>query len=121
MKKSTLQIAKLLSVLVLLVGLGAYGINHVYAQAAPMTAKVTVKNFGFEPKEVTIAAGGEVEWTDEGGRHTVNADDGSFKSDTMVAGGKFTHKFEKAGRYMYYCNFHGSSGGHDMAGVVVVK
>ena len=84
-------------------------------------AKVTVKNFGFEPKEVTIAVGGEVEWTDEGGRHTVESDDASFKSDILVAGGKFTHKFAKAGRYAYYCMFHGSKGGKDMAGMVVVK
>jgi plastocyanin len=121
MKTRLFKYATPLLALAAVLGFGAYGINRANAQPPPKMAKVTVKNFGFEPKEVTIAAGGEVEWTDEGGRHTVNSDDGSFKSDTLVAGGKFTHKFDKAGRYMYYCNFHGAMGGKDMAGVVVVK
>jgi plastocyanin len=80
-------------------------------------AKVTVQNFAFEPKEITIAAGSEVEWADEGGRHQVIADDGSFKSEVMAAGGHFKFKFEKAGRFAYHCMFHS----HDMTGVVIVK
>ena len=33
--------------------------------------KVTIKNFEFAPKEITVTVGTEVEWTDEGGRHSV--------------------------------------------------
>jgi plastocyanin len=84
--------------------------------------KVTVKisNFQFDPKEVTVEEGTTVEWVDETGRHTVEADDGSFKSDTLVAGGRFEHRFERAGIYPYFCTFHGDKGGADMAGVVRV-
>jgi plastocyanin len=94
---------------------------------APITAKtpervsVTIQNFSFAPKDVTITEGMTVEWTDVGGRHTVQADDGSFQSDTLIADVKFEHKFEKAGTYRYFCSFHGAMGGMDMAGTVTVK
>jgi plastocyanin len=83
--------------------------------------RITVKNFGFDPKELTVPVGTEVEWVDETGRHTVTADNGSFKSGPITAGGSFKHRFDKAGVYPYYCELHGSKGGHDMAGVVTVK
>jgi plastocyanin len=89
--------------------------------AAPAKVSVTVKNFGFEPKEVTVAPGTTVEWTNQGGRHNVEADNGSFKSDTLVAGQKYEHKFDTAGSFPYFCSFHGGKGGHDMAGTVNVK
>jgi plastocyanin/uncharacterized membrane protein YozB (DUF420 family) len=84
--------------------------------------KVTVKisNFQFEPKELTIKAGTVVEWIDSGGRHTVEADDGAFKSETLTAGGKFEHRFESPGVYAYYCTFHGDKHGQDMAGTITV-
>lgn len=88
--------------------------------AAPEKASVKISNFQFEPKELTVKAGTIVEWTDEGGRHTVEADDGSFKSDTLTAGGKFERKFETPGVYPYYCTFHGDKHGQDMAGVITV-
>jgi len=85
-------------------------------------AKVTinVKNFTFDPAQVTVKPGTTVEWTDSGGKHTIVADDGSFKSPTLTAGEKFEFKFDKPGTYRYYCSFHGSKGGHDMAGTVTV-
>lgn len=92
------------------------------AQAPAALEKISVKisNFQFEPAALTIKAGTTVEWTDERGRHTVEADDGSFKSDTLTAGGTFEHKFETPGVYPYYCSFHGDKHGNDMAGVVTV-
>jgi plastocyanin len=92
----------------------------VWWSALGQPAGITVKNFGFEPKELTVPVGTEVQWTDEGGRHSVESDDGSFQSPALAAGETFKHKFDKPGRYMYHCEFHGSQGGHDMAGVVVV-
>lgn len=89
--------------------------------AAPAVTRVTVKNFGFDPPELNITAGTEVEWVDEGGKHSIQADDGSFKSDPLTAGASFKHRFDVPGRFPYYCEFHGSAGGQDMAGVVNVK
>ena len=91
------------------------------ARAAVATTTVKVSNFQFTPKTVTIAAGSTVEWVNDAGKHMIEADDGSFKSDTLTAGTKFSHTFAKAGKYPYHCTFHGDKGGKDMAGMVIVK
>ena len=121
---------------VILIGVGTYYVWYVKGESKPAAppqasatkpaaataARVTVKisNFQFTPKEVTIPAGATVEWIDEGGRHTVEADDGSFKSDTLTANGKYEHTFDKPGAYPYFCTFHGDKHGVDMAGVINV-
>ncbi|MEK6409127.1 MAG: plastocyanin/azurin family copper-binding protein [Acidobacteriota bacterium] len=105
----------------------------IVSSAGPKTAasrtvvttegKVTVKisSFKFDPKVLTVAPGTTVEWVNEGGRHSVVADDGSFKSEALKQGDKFEHKFDKAGTFAYHCEFHGEKGGKDMAGKIVVK
>ena len=95
--------------------------SNAPAQTPPASPQITIKNFSFDPPALTVAPGTEVVWTDQDGRHTVEADNGSFKSGTLVAGGTFKHRFDKAGVYRYFCEFHGSKGGHDMAGTVTVK
>jgi plastocyanin/uncharacterized membrane protein YozB (DUF420 family) len=117
---------------VVLIGVGTYYVWYIKpapnATAQPMIAQpasaeklsVKISNFQFEPKELTINAGTIVEWTDVGGRHTVEADDGSFTSDTLTAGGTFEHRFESPGVYRYYCTFHGDKHGQDMAGIITV-
>jgi len=117
---------------VVLIGIGTYYVWYIApetkaaprqiasgapAAATPEKVSVKISNFQFEPKEITINAGSTVEWADERGRHSVVASDGSFKSDTLVAGGSFEHRFDKAGTYYYYCGEHGK----DMSGVIVVK
>lgn len=121
--------------LVVLIGLGTYYVWYIApapqpptqasnaakpSPAAPNRVTVKISNFDFDPKEAKIQTGTTVEWIDELGRHTVEADDGSFKSETMIAGGRFEHKFDQPGTFAYHCEFHGSKGGHDMAGVVIV-
>jgi plastocyanin len=93
------------------------------ATAIPVAEKATVKvsSFQFTPKVLAIAPGTTVEWVNESGRHTVEADDGSFKSDVLKQGDKFEHKFDKAGTYAYHCEFHGEKGGKDMAGKIIVR
>ena len=92
------------------------------ALAAPVAnATVKISNFQFTPKLLTVAPGTTVEWVNEAGRHTVEADDGSFKSDVLKQGDKFAHKFDKAGTYAYHCEFHGEKGGKDMAGKIIVR
>jgi plastocyanin len=93
------------------------------ATTTPVAEKATVKvsSFQFTPKVLTIAPGTTVEWVNESGRHTVEADDGSFKSEVLKQGDKFEHKFDKAGTYAYHCEFHGEKGGKDMAGKIIVR
>jgi len=122
--------------LVILLGVSTYYVWYVKGETKPVAqpqatekkpsaqaaTRVTVKisNFQFTPKEVTIPAGATVEWIDEAGRHTVEADDGSFKSETLTANGKFEHLFDKPGAYPYFCTFHGDKHGVEMAGVINV-
>jgi len=96
--------------------------NRAAASSAPLQ-KVTVQvsSFKFEPKVLTVAAGTTVEWVNNGGRHSIEADDGSFKSEALKQGDKFEHKFDKPGTFAYHCEFHGEKGGKDMAGTVVVR
>ncbi len=89
--------------------------------AAAQPAKVTIKNFEFLPKVLTVTVGTTVEWVNEGGRHTVEGDKGEFKSDVLANGAKFSFKFDKPGTYNYHCGFHGAAGGKDMAGKIIVK
>ena len=84
-------------------------------------ATVKITSFQFTPKVLTIAPGTTVEWVNDGGRHTVEADDGSFKSEVLKQGDKFEHKFDKAGTFAYHCEFHGEKGGKDMAGKIIVR
>jgi plastocyanin len=104
-----------------LTALAAPAQRHATAQPAqPAPATVTVSNVKFEPRTLSVKAGTTVTWANKEGAHTITADKGAFESDTLSAGQTFSHKFDKPGRYAYYCTFHGSKGGHDMAGVIVV-
>jgi plastocyanin len=85
------------------------------------TASVSIKDFEFQPKQVTIKAGTTVAWKNDGGSsHTVTADNGSFESPTLGGGAAFSRKFTRPGTYRYHCAFHGGNGGEGMSGTVVV-
>jgi len=114
--------------IVIALGIGIYGVWYrgtpaqTAAPAAPAPAHVTVtlRNFAFELQAITIPAGTTVDWTDTLGRHTVEFDDGSFKSEEMVAGGIASRRFDVPGTYAYHCSFHGNRGGSGMSGTVTV-
>jgi plastocyanin len=101
--------------------ISARGKRSGVAARAAVATTIKITNFQFTPKTVTVAVGVTVEWDNEAGRHMVEADDGSFKSDVLKAGDKFSHTFAKAGKYPYHCTFHGDKGGKDMAGTIIVK
>jgi plastocyanin/uncharacterized membrane protein YozB (DUF420 family) len=83
-------------------------------------ATVTVQNFTFEPKELTIRAGTTVTWHNAGGRHTVESADGFLKSDTLISGQTYQKRFDTPGVYDYYCGNHGTTSGTGMIGRVIV-
>jgi predicted secreted protein with PEFG-CTERM motif len=75
------------------------------------------------PYEVTVDVGGEVTWTnDDSAAHTVTSGSaadgpsGVFDSSLFMAGTTFSHKFEAAGTYPYFCMVHPW-----MEGIVVVQ
>ncbi len=82
-----------------------------------------VTNECFVPYEVTIDVGGEVTWSnDDTAAHTVTAGSaadgpsGEFDSSLFMAGTTFSHKFEAAGEFTYFCMVHPW-----MAGIVTVQ
>lgn len=116
---------------VVVLGLGVYYVWYVQsplgqtrgpqATAQPAGVVISVMNFRFQPKQVTVRAGSTVGWVDARGRHAIVADNGSFRSPVLLSGARFDHRFEKPGVYDYYCRFHGEAGGKDMAGTIIVK
>jgi plastocyanin len=90
-------------------------------QPAAGAATVDIGDNTFTPKDISIPVGGTVTWAHKGQRkHTVTADDGSFKSATLDAGVGFKQSFDQPGTYKYYCEFHGGAGGGGMSGVITV-
>lgn len=88
---------------------------------APLGAMVDIGDNSFNQKEISIPVGATVMWMSSGQKpHTVTADDGSFKSETLKNGDMFEHTFDKPGVYVYYCEFHGGPGGQGMSGVIKV-
>jgi plastocyanin len=112
-------------------GAGVYYVWYVQPSAAAApgsqpaaqsgTVAISLKNFEFTPKSVTVPVGTTVDWVDQGGHHAISADDKSFEGPEMSAGAHFQQKFDKAGVFNYYCRIHGGPGGQDMAGVLTVK
>jgi LPXTG-motif cell wall-anchored protein len=81
-------------------------------------ASVSVADFSYSPKTVTIHAGDTVSWSNHGpSAHTVTADGGGFDSGNLNSGQGFSHTFSTAGTYAYHCTYHVSQG---MVGTVVV-
>jgi predicted lipoprotein with Yx(FWY)xxD motif/plastocyanin len=90
-------------------------------QTAGQTATISVKNFAFNPKELTIKAGTTVIWhNNDSVTHTVTSDTGLFDGN-LPGGADFQFTFDKAGTYPYYCKPHGGAGGEGMSGVITVS
>lgn len=77
---------------------------------------VNMFDFGFAPSTLTVAQGAAVTWSNTGlARHTVVADDGSFRSPDVRASQTFTRTFTVPGTYTYICDIH-----PEMTGTIAV-
>lgn len=71
----------------------------------------------YAPNPIVVSAGGTVTWTNsDTTAHTATADDGSWTSGTIAAGGKYSRTFPSAGTFTYHCTFH-----RGMIGTVTVQ
>jgi plastocyanin len=94
------------------------------ATAAPQASKaatrqqtVTIDNFSFNAKSVTVAVGTEVTWVNhDDAPHKVVSSDQKFASPVLDTDGRFSHTFSTPGTYAYYCSLHPM-----MTGTIVVK
>ena len=78
-------------------------------------------SFTFESSDVTITEGTRVEWINDAAIfHTITPDGHSEweRATVSSAGDTFTHTFNTAGRYEYYCEPHRGQG---MTGVITVQ
>lgn len=70
---------------------------------------VSIKDFSFEPADLTAKVGQEISWTNTGNvAHTVSFNTGSVDSGSLSAGATFKHTFDAPGTFTYHCNFHSS-------------
>ena len=64
-------------------------------------------NYSFVPKTIHVKAGTKLTlYNDDQLVHTVIADDGSFGSDYLGAGGSYSIKLDQAGTIPIHCSLH---------------
>jgi plastocyanin len=93
-----------------------HGVDHPIAitdmplEAEPQTAAahaIAVDNFSFAPARTSVAAGTAITWTNHDDvPHNIVSTDRTFKSSVLDTGDTFTHRFETAGAYKYFCSLH---------------
>ena len=87
----------------------AFAIPALFATAAGPAPAVEAKiaKFAYEPKEITIAPGTKVVWTNQDDvPHTVTGAEKKFSSPVLDTGQKFSYTFGAEGEYSYYCTIH---------------
>ncbi|HKP90304.1 MAG TPA: plastocyanin/azurin family copper-binding protein [Thermoleophilaceae bacterium] len=83
------------------------GSDTATVQKAASSQAVTISDFKYEPKSVTVSVGTTVNWTNDGPTaHTATADDGTFDTGNLLKGQSGSYKFTKAGKYEYHCAPH---------------
>jgi plastocyanin len=81
------------------------------------TVEIAVVNFGFQPAEVTVAAGTTVVWRNVSPTtHTVAAKNRSFESEFIEPGGSYSVTLREPGVYDYECTLH-----PEMVGRIIVR
>ena len=93
--------------------------NRCGASGVPTAEQeVVMKDFEFQPPEITIQAGEEVVWQNEGGEeHTATSDDNRFNTGDVGPGASSAAiKFHTPGTFPYHCEIHPA-----MTGTVVVN
>ena len=77
------------------------------AVVAPTATKmVSIKDFFFSPKALTVAKGTRVKWTNMGSvTHTTTSNTGLW-SKMLPPGQSFSRVFNTAGTFKYHCMIH---------------
>lgn len=94
--------------------------TNYFARAAenqPAAISITIDNFSFTPKEITVSKGTTVTWINHDDvPHTVVSTDKKFRSKALDTDDKFSFTFSDSGAYGYFCSVHPV-----MIGKVIVK
>jgi plastocyanin len=116
--RHTLNMARACAALALISGAAFFMPAH-FAGAAPAapTVDINIAKFAYGPKEITIAPGTRITWTNHDETpHTVTSNDKSFASKGLDTDDKFEHTFASEGDFSYICTLHPF-----MTGVVHVR
>jgi len=99
-----------------------FSLSTTSQPAGGTTATVILQDFVYTPRVLIVKKDTTVTFRNlDKVKHTVTSDTGLFDSGDIAAGQSFTHTFNQAGTFPYYCVFHGDKGGVDMAGVIQVQ
>ena len=85
--------------------------------AQDATNAVTIDNFTFSPKELTVAVGTTIKWVNHDDiPHTVVEKKTTFRSKALDTDDSYSFTFTSAGEFDYFCGLH-----PHMVGKVIVK
>ena len=85
--------------------------------AQDATDVITIDNFTFTPKELTVAVGTTVKWVNHDDiPHTVVEKKTIFRSKALDTDDSYSFTFTSAGTFDYFCGLH-----PHMVGQVIVK
>jgi plastocyanin len=91
----------------LIAALALLALTAAAPPAKPAAYVVHIRDDKFSPPSVTVDAGDTVTFVnDDDDAHTATADDGSWDSEGLNQGQKWSHTFAKAGRVTYHCTVH---------------
>jgi plastocyanin len=78
---------------------------------------ITIDNFTFTPKELTVAVGTTVKWVNHDDiPHTLVNKDKVFRSQALDTDDSYSYTFTSAGTFDYFCGLHPY-----MVGKIIVK
>ena len=79
--------------------------------------EITIDNFTFTPKELTVAVGTTVKWVNHDDiPHTIVEKKTTFRSKALDTDDSYSFTFTSAGTFDYFCGLH-----PHMVGQVIVK
>ena len=80
---------------------------NVNAASDGRPVQIDIAKFGFAPKEITVAPGTRIVWTNrDEAPHTVTSTEKKFASKGMDTDDKFEHTFDSEGDFNYICTVH---------------
>ena len=85
--------------------------------AQDSTNVITIDNFTFSPKELTVAVGTTIKWVNHDDiPHTVVEKQTTFRSKLLDTDDAYSYTFTSAGAFDYFCGLH-----PHMVGQIIAK
>jgi plastocyanin len=103
-------------------GCGGYSRGGEAGATAPGPNEIWLKDHAFVPESMTVVPGTTITWINEDvAIHNVTSGprgnpDGVFASGNLWHHAKFSHTFNEAGTFPYYCSIHSH-----MQGTIIVQ